>query len=85
VVLIEPFCGTTLQPNLHQIAKKMATRHIEAVEGAFGSDIYGPSLESEKRYSPAKCIGPDKHRIEGNPDPKYVSTSFAERSSCAGK
>ena len=57
-------------------------------EGAFGSDIdyamlvkiYGPSLEGEKRYSPAECIGAVKHRIEGNPDPKHVSTSFAERS-----
>ena len=62
--------------------------YLEAVEGAFGSDIdyamlvkiYGPSSEGEKRYSPAECIGAVKHRIEGNPDPKYVSTSFAERS-----
>jgi len=62
--------------------------YLEAVEGAFGSDIdyamlvkiYGPSLEGEKRYSPAECIGAVKHRIEGDPDPKYVSTSFAERS-----
>ena len=61
--------------------------YLEAVEGAFGSDIdyamlvkiYGPSLEGEKRYSPAECIGAVKHRIEGNPDPKYVSTSYAER------
>src|SRR5208282_1922777 len=41
--------------------------------------IYGAALEGEKRYSPAECIGAVKHRIEGNPDPKYVSTSFAER------
>ena len=62
--------------------------YLEAVEGAFGSDIdyamlvklYGPSGEGEKRYSPAECIGAVKHRIEGNPDPKYVSTSYAERS-----
>ena len=62
--------------------------YLEAVEGAFGADIdyamlvklYGPSLEGEKRYSPAECIGAVKHRIEGNPDPKHVSTSFAERS-----
>src|SRR5437016_2932701 len=59
--------------------------YLEAVEGAFGSDIdyamlvkiYGQSAESEKRYSPAECIGAVKHRVEGNPDPKYVSTSFA--------
>jgi hypothetical protein len=37
-------------------------------------------LEGEKRYCPAECIGAVKHRVEGNPDPKYVSTSFAERS-----
>ncbi len=62
--------------------------YLEAVEGAFGSDIdyamlvkmYGPSGEGEKRYSPAECIGAVKHRIEGNPDPAHVSTSFAERS-----
>ena len=41
--------------------------------------LYGPSLEGEKRYSPAQCIGAVKTRIEGNPDPKYVSTSYAER------
>jgi hypothetical protein len=61
--------------------------YLEAVEGAFGGDIdyamlvkiYGPSPEGEKRYSPAECLGAVKHRIEGNPDPKHVSTSFAER------
>jgi hypothetical protein len=41
--------------------------------------IYGQSSESEKRYSPAECIGAVKYRVEGNPDPKHVSTSFAEQ------
>src|SRR2546430_3105934 len=58
--------------------------YLEAVEGAFGSDIdytmlvklYGESPESEKRYSPAVCIGAHKTRIMGSPDPKHVSTSF---------
>jgi hypothetical protein len=62
-------------------------QHLRSEESAFGSDIdyamlvklYGPSGEGEKRYSPAECIGAVKHRIEGNPDPKYVSTSYAER------
>ena len=31
------------------------------------------------RYSPAQCIGARKERIEGDPDPKHISTSFAER------
>jgi hypothetical protein len=41
--------------------------------------IYGADPTGEKRYSPTECIGAVKHRIEGNPDPKHVSTSFAER------
>lgn len=61
--------------------------YLEAVEGAFGGDIdyamlvklYGPAPEGERRYSPAECIGAVKTRIEGNPDPKHVSTSYAER------
>ncbi len=62
--------------------------YLEAVEGAFGADvdyaqlvkIYGAAPESAKgRYSPAECTGAVKTRIEGNPDMKHVSTSFAER------
>jgi IS1 family transposase len=62
--------------------------YLEAVEGAFGGDIdyaqlvklYGEAPESAKgRYSPAECIGVRKERVEGDPDPKHVSTSFAER------
>jgi hypothetical protein len=41
--------------------------------------LYGESPEAEKRYSPAACIGAHKNPIEGNPDPKYISTSYAER------
>jgi IS1 family transposase len=62
--------------------------YLEAVEGAFGGDIdyatlvkiYGAAPEGQRRYSPAICTGASKHRIEGNPDPKHVSTSFVERS-----
>jgi IS1 family transposase len=58
-----------------------------ALEGAFGGDvdygmlvkIYGPDPWAEKRYSPAECIGSRKTVIEGDPDPKHVSTSYAER------
>jgi hypothetical protein len=42
--------------------------------------LYGAVPESVKgRYSPAECIGDRKTRIEGDPDPKHVSTSYAER------
>jgi len=82
---------------MDDLAKRLANRvqltsdghkaYLEAVEGAFGSDIdyamlvkvYGPAPEGQRRYSPAECIGAVKHRVEGNPDPKYVSTSFSER------
>lgn len=62
--------------------------YLEAVEGAFGGDVdyamlvkmYGSTSEIAKgRYSPAECIGARKERIEGSPDPKHISTSFAER------
>ena len=62
--------------------------YLEAIEGAFGADIdyamlvkvYGAAPEGQRRYSPAICTGAHKHRVEGNPDPKHVSTSFVERS-----
>ncbi len=61
--------------------------YLEAVEGAFGPDIdyampikiYGQSPESERRYSPAECIGADIRYINGNADPQHVSTSHVER------
>ncbi len=62
--------------------------YLETVEGVFGGDVdyaplvklYGNVSESAKsRYSPAECIGARKERIEGSPDPKHISTSFAER------
>jgi hypothetical protein len=37
-------------------------------------------FESGSRYSPAECIGAHKELIAGNPDPKHISTYFAERS-----
>jgi IS1 family transposase len=62
--------------------------YLEAVEAAFGADVdyaqlvklYGASLDSTKgRYSPAECCGAIKTPIEGKPDPKHISMSYAER------
>jgi hypothetical protein len=62
--------------------------YLEAVEGAFGADIdyamlvklYGASPDSAKgRYSSAECTGAIKTPIEGKPDQKHISTSYAER------
>ena len=33
----------------------------------------------DARDSPAICTGAHKYRVEGNPDPKHVSTPFVER------
>jgi hypothetical protein len=41
--------------------------------------IYGASMEPERQYSPARCIGCDMKVVSGNPDPKHVSTSYVER------
>jgi|HubBroStandDraft_5_1064220.scaffolds.fasta_scaffold12892_2 IS1 family transposase len=61
--------------------------YIEAIEGAFGGDVdyamlvkvYGEAPEGQRRYSPAVCTGAFGKRIEGRPDARHVSTSFAER------
>jgi cell fate regulator YaaT (PSP1 superfamily) len=38
-----------------------------------------PNRSPERKYSPMICTGARKTRIEGNPDPRHVSTSYAER------
>jgi len=58
-----------------------------AVEGAFGSDVdyamlqklYGTPPETDKRYSPAECIGAEVRVVQGDPDPDLISTSYVER------
>lgn len=62
--------------------------YLEAVEGAFGSEVdyaqlvkfYGPSAaEDARRYSPVECIGAVKHEITGNPEWDDINTSYVER------
>jgi IS1 family transposase len=61
--------------------------YLEAVEQSFGADIdyamlikhYGNPEGALGRYSPGECIGTEQRRVEGRPDPKHVSTSYAER------
>jgi IS1 family transposase len=85
---------------LKDVARRLANRiqltsdghraYLDAVEGAFGSNvdyamlikIYGEpshSREASRRYSPADCVGTHADTITGNPDPKHISTSYAER------
>lgn len=63
--------------------------YLEAVDEAFHGDIdyaqliklYGgsDSQKTEKKYSPAECIGTKKGTVYGSPDEKYISTSYVER------
>ncbi len=61
--------------------------YLNVIEDVFGADIdyamliklYGQEPESEKRYSPARCIGTNSRVIAGYPDLSKISTSFAER------
>lgn len=61
--------------------------YLEAIEGAFGSEIdyailikiYGSNPEGEKRYSPAKIKDIESKIISGKPKRKHISTSYIER------
>ena len=62
--------------------------YLEAIEGAFGSEIdyamlqklyASPPTEGTTRYSPAHCCGTRRETIIGHPDMAHVSTSYAER------
>jgi IS1 family transposase len=62
--------------------------YIVAVDRAFEGaidyaqlvKIYGiDPTEDQRRYSPATCIGSERHWITGDPDPDHISTSYIER------
>lgn len=61
--------------------------YLEAVETAFGADIdfatltkvYGSDPDAERRYSPAKIQSSTTEVIIGEPNPKFISTSYIER------
>lgn len=74
--------------NRVQITTDGHRAYIEAVEAGFGAavdyamliKIYGQTVEGQKRYSPPQIIGTETQCCTGNPDPKHISTSYAERS-----
>jgi len=61
--------------------------YLDAVESTFGIGIdyamlvkiYGEDPHVEKRYSPAVCLGTERHVVTGHPDPDHISTSYVER------
>jgi IS1 family transposase len=74
--------------NRVQITSDGHKPYLEAIELAFGSGvdyaqlvkIYGQTVEGQKRYSPAECVGAERHPVTGAPDPNHISTSYVERS-----
>ena len=93
--------GFTASTFIRDLADRLASRvqlttdghkvYLEAVEGAFGSNIdyamlikmyegdSGKQAPAERRYSPAVCTGAREQTITGNPDPDHISTSYVER------
>jgi len=73
--------------NRIQLTSDGLQAYLTAVEKAFHGEVdyamlqklYGNDPEAEKRYSPAKCIGCERHVIDGAPDPDHISTSYIER------
>jgi len=69
-----------------QITTDGLRAYAEAVEGAFGMDVdyamliklYGND-SFDRTYSPGECIGTQTAVLQGDPDPKHISTSFVER------
>ena len=61
--------------------------YLNAVADAFGEDIdyamlvklYGAEPPQEARYSPAVCIGTRTRVVSDDPNPRHISTSYAER------
>jgi IS1 family transposase len=73
--------------NRIQLTSDGLSVYLAAVERAFSGHvdyaqlvkIYGETSESQKRYSPAECVGCERKAVTGYPDPEHVSTSFVER------
>jgi IS1 family transposase len=72
-----------------QITTDGHNAYLRAIEEAFGADADYATLEkvyrtdpraAQGRYSPPVCTGIRMKVVEGDPDPKHVSTSYVERS-----
>jgi len=65
-------------------------KYVDAVEEAFAENVdyamlvklYGSenaNKNPDTKYSPAECTGTRIAKVNGEPDPKYISTSYVER------
>jgi IS1 family transposase len=61
--------------------------YLEAVDESFGADVdyamlvklYGAETAGQARYSPPKCIGCRRRKVNGKPKRENISTSIVER------
>ncbi len=73
--------------NRVQITTDGHKAYLDAINTAFGGQVdyamlvklFGQAPEGDRRYSPAECTGAIKTPIQGHPELKHVSTSYAER------
>lgn len=77
----------TRLPNRVQLTSDGHGPYREAVREAFNGEVdhamlvklYGAAVEAQRRYSPAHYVGAKKTVVTGEPDTRYISTSYAER------
>jgi IS1 family transposase len=72
-----------------QITTDGLSTYVAAIGDRFGQGVDYAQIhkiynsptghDNERRYSPAVCTGTDIRRIEGDPDPAHISTSYVER------
>jgi hypothetical protein len=61
--------------------------YLDAIDAAFGGQVnyavlhkvYSAPRVDEARYSPAECLGCEKHKVSGDPDEAHISMSYVER------
>jgi IS1 family transposase len=80
-----------LAPRLAQRVQITTDGHkpyIDAIGDAFGTKVdyamlikdYGQDPKEDRRFSPPVVLSERVYVVEGNPDPKRISTSYVERS-----
>jgi IS1 family transposase len=70
-----------------QITSDGWSAYRAAIYKAFGGDVdfailvkqYNRPAEGYARYSPPEVVGVERAAVCGNPEPRYISTSFIER------
>jgi IS1 family transposase len=65
--------------------------YLDAIDNYFGPNVdyaqliklYGEDQKDATRYSPGKCLGTRRRKVQGEPDPDHISTSYVERQNLA--